>query len=203
DFSGQGNTGTLTNGPTWTTSGRLGKALSFDGSNDYVNVGTPSVLSITSNLTISLWFKISSLTVANNPHLAGKGYNGTNTAYGFGFNQLGIGPSNNTGALSIATYNGVANGAYTSRVFSSSDNNWTHAVAVWDGSQWRLYVNGVQDTNTQGTQTAPYSSTAKFYIGAQDSNGSNIRFFNGLIDEVRIYNRALSAAEVLQLYNSK
>src|SRR3990167_283101 len=56
DSSGNGNTGTLTNGPTWTT-GKIGQALSFDGSNDYVDAGTGSSLNLASSLTVSAWIK--------------------------------------------------------------------------------------------------------------------------------------------------
>ncbi|TXH00473.1 MAG: LamG domain-containing protein [Candidatus Moraniibacteriota bacterium] len=192
DSSTNGNTGTLTNGPTWTT-GQIGGAVDFDGSNDYVTVADNTTLDITQTITLSTWAKFDDF---SSPHLfAPAKYvtTGNQRSYRLytdsGTTQLNFslssdGTSGNTTTLSYSTSN-------------LSTGIWTHIVGTYDGSTMRLYVNGTQVNSTTRSGNI-YASTAPLIIGA-DENGSTY-FHNGQIDEVRLYNRALSVDEVASLY---
>src|SRR6266571_5013276 len=189
DASGNGYTGTLVNGPVWTT-GTINGALDFDGSNDYVNL--PNVPSVVAPYSVSLWFYPQVLPGGSQQVLLSlKGSNVYPRFELYSNNELLI-------------YAGAEKYRYGARVFSAGDlNKWWHVVFVIDSSSsltgWKIYLNGVDDSGTTGANSGTYfdpSSPGK--MGSSD--GSSL-FFNGLIDQVRIYNRALSTAEVTSLYN--
>jgi hypothetical protein len=188
DYSGHGNTGTLSGStlPTW-TSGKLGKGLSFDGSSSYVSA--PLVTTANENVTLSAWVYWKGLTshvqmVVNNGNSGSGGY------------SLMI--SNGCGAgSSIAVLLGGVQCNALSSPPTIPTNRWTHLVATMDGSHnWTLYVNGVSEATGNDSPNTPAGATD---IGANETGVGN---FNGLIDEVRIYSRALSAAQVAALYQS-
>jgi len=195
DRSGQGNNGTLTNGPV-PAIGKVGQALSFDGVNDYVNVNSAASLIATGNATVSLWFKPSADFATGAPGDA------LQTQF-----SLADAPSTNDIKFMLNNTNGKLDfrTSFPEDILSSTAtswraNVWYHIVGVLDtggGGGRFLYINGALDnsnsTNTRGSVVATLMS-----IGIElDPNFH----FAGLIDEVRIYNRALSAAEVKQLYN--
>ena len=193
DSSGNRNQGTLVSGPTW-VDGKRGKALNFDGVNDYVNAGDNTSLRITNSFTISAWVKTDQNTSGLN--VVAK-YNGTN---GYFFGMTGTAPAGRMfGGVTTA---GVITRRFTNTVLAVG--RWYHIVTVYNASAATesMYVDGILDNGTQsGTPPSSVPSTAgmNFEIGSR-TNG--IELWDGLIDEVRIYNRALSAQEVLQLYNS-
>jgi len=186
DRSGNNNTGTLTNGPTRQI-GKIGQALNFDGVNDYVNAGNGASLNITDAITLSAWVKI----IGAQPTYAriiAKSW-----VY---YLQI---DTNNTAVLGFQDGQPWI-GVLGSRVLS--DNTWYHIVGTYDknggATNGRIYINGVLDntlTSTQPIQTVGSS----VLIGA---HSGGLPGFHGLIDEVRVYNRALSAGEIQQLYNA-
>jgi len=187
DSSGMGNNGTLTNGPAWTT-GKVGGALSFDGTDDYVQKLIPVGLSVgTQPRTITAWIKPTLACLQQTVTSAvkyGTGAELQNFLFGLNHTQIAL---FGHGSGDVITSVSVA-----SDVFSS-------IVVVYDGASLRFYKNG----------DLIYGPIAKTYNTIIDSNGLLIGVgngllypFNGLIDEVRIYNRALSAAEVLAQYNA-
>ena len=184
DFSGNGNKGTLTGGPTW-TNGKLGKALSFDGSNDYVDVGSSATLA-PPNISVSFW-TTNNVAPAQFDGLLAKTAPPTvwSTGWGFFYN------SGTEIRFFIEGY-GV-NVAFA----TIAPMQWNHVVGTWDGATVRIFVNGVDGTSDlfSGTMTA----TNPMEIGRIGTDTYNI---NGLIDEVRIYNRALSTSTVQALYRS-
>jgi hypothetical protein len=181
DASGRGNTGTL-NGPTWNTAGKFGGALSFDGVNDWVTVADADVLDLTTGMTMEAWVRP--------------------TAVGSLWRTVML--KEQPGSLIYALYAGDGRGRAATDVFTSSDlglsgttatalNAWTHLAATYDGATLRLYVNGVQAA-TRAVTGSIRASTGALRIGG---NGTwNNEWFAGLIDEVRLYNRALTAAEI-------
>lgn len=195
DYSGNRNNGT-TSGATAATfvDGKRGKALSFDGSNDYVKIShTQGLLGNIPTFTISTWFKTSGVSQriymeansTNNVPLLGIWINGSGQA------EINIRDDANVTGHTVSTL------AY-------NDNKWHHMVGVQVSKSSRIiYVDGVQvgtNTTALGTFTLNNSSIGviKRAPGAADSG-----FFNGSIDDVRVYNRALSAAEIKQLYESR
>ncbi len=180
DSSGSGNNGTLVNGPTW-TDGKVGSgALSFDGSNDYVSMGNSNNAPPT--FTLSAWVKHN--IPENNVGIAGK-HTGGNGYYLSTFYN---------GSNGIRKVSLTINSTTISSNGSFPEGTWIHVVGVFDGTNAMLYLNGVFDKSAPSL--APNPTSAGFFVGAQ-----NATRFNGLIDEVRLYNRALSAQEVLDIYN--
>jgi len=185
DRSGQGKNGTIS-GATL-DSGKVGQALSFDGVDDYVNIPDPNLVEGLTAMSVSVWAKSNTTVTANGRGIVAQSY-GTSGATFILFlrNIDNIAFQVDTGVSVIADAN-----------TDLPDTNWHHYVGVYNGSNVLLYVDSVLQTSQPvqtGTTTA---STNPVTIGAYDST----RNWDGLIDEARIYNRALGAEEIKRLYN--
>jgi len=205
DASINDNRGTLsgTTKPTW-VSGKHGKALSFDGSTSRLDASYSSGLAPT-NVTISLWFQLSSHPSLYTT-LISRGYDGSKIPYIMDFrNDVGgVQPCTTVCHLAFFTIGAGQAGTTTLTNFAAGNsvlNKWYHAVGTFDGSTYNLYLNGELQA-TKSSATALGINTKGLQVGAFDNNGSFIRNFPGLLDDVRIYNRALSATEVYNLYKS-
>jgi hypothetical protein len=177
DFSGNGNTGTLTNGPTW-VQGKRGKAVSFDGTDDYLDLGTPSASAFgTGDFTLSLWAKTST---SNFLTLMGSFNNGPW--------YLSVGDGSAPGVLQFY------DGNYIKSTITWNDGAWHLLTVKRSSGNLYLYIDGV-------SAASPVASSVN-YAAAATRIGAipNGYYFNGSIDEVRIYNRALSAEEIQLLY---
>jgi len=187
DSSGSGNNGTLVNmtpASDWVT-GHIGGGLDFDGSNDYVNCGNNSSLRITSNITVAAWVKTRDCGNGQyNPYVT-KG----DHSYGLQHRQ--------TNRLEFFIYHSGNWYPVQYAVTSSFNNVWHHVAGTYNGSRVKLYVDGVLRATNNHTGSIA-SSTYNVELGrcAEDTS----RLYNGVLDSVRIYNRALSAAEITQLY---
>jgi hypothetical protein len=177
------NNGTVYGGATWTTNGKINGALSFDGTNDYVNCGSgPSNYD---NVTVSVWMK----TTTEGALVSNRDAGGT---YGTWFTlfstNIEIGDGDNSG------------GGYRHLYFNTNttDNAWHHVVYTKDGINHTIYVDGAPDLSF--TTYADISQISPLFIGLRWNRSNSPSWFNGTIDEVRIYNRALTADEVHQLY---
>ena len=185
DLSGNNNTATLVNGVARTT-GNYGGGLTFDGVNDYLTIpNSPSLNIAGSQLTLSMWIKPQS--GGGDSVVLGKFWNATMTSP---YYQYGLELSGGT----VPTfYIGTTGGPLSASMGSAlALDQWSHLAVVFDGSQVRYYVNGLLVT----TASLPATITARsnpLRIGA-DNNTQ--QFFNGSLDEVRIYNRALTVQEV-------
>ncbi|MBI2637564.1 MAG: LamG domain-containing protein, partial [Candidatus Sungbacteria bacterium] len=202
DSSGNNNDGNLTSGPVPAV-GKVGQALSFDGVNDYVDAGDINALDNPVSLSACAWVKHNTLT--DDDVIVAKM---TNTTTG-GFLLF----RDDVAAVSgrTDTYHMFVSKDSTTfvRMEGATDasraNIWTHVCGVYTRSSatgLRLYVNGAEDANSP-VSTASLDSinsgTDPVRIG--DSAEAANRPLNGLIDEVRIYNRALTAEEVKRLYS--
>lgn len=181
DYSGLGNIGTLVNGVLVNQAGKVGNAFYFDGTNDYVTVGSVTSLNYGNNFTISLWFKKSAsstwMWLFTKP----------------GGSWLGLYPSD--GRLTWTKSAGVD---YIPSISSSlSSNVWYLGTMTFSNGNLTLYINGTNIGQWTGI-TLTTTSGADF-IGQRSDN---YQYFNGSIDEVSVWNRTLSATEVAQLYNS-
>ncbi|MBI5133950.1 MAG: LamG domain-containing protein [Candidatus Taylorbacteria bacterium] len=188
DFSGNGNNGTLTNMDASTdwVNGKRGKALDFDGSNDYIDAGASVSLSNNSPFSYSVWFKLSGSQQTRT--LMGKHTDATGGA------SLGIDDS----AANKLKFH--LNSYASQRVNSTAtfdDGRWHYAVGTWDGDILRLYVDGALDVSSDVANTLTFPAV-NFQIGRWV--GGSSQYFNGQIDEARVYSRALSASEVSELY---
>jgi hypothetical protein len=182
DSSGQANTGTLA-GPTWTTSGKFGSALSFNGVDAWVTIADAPSLDVTTGLTIEAWVNPSSGT-------------GSRTIV---LKEMPAG-------LAYALYSAVSGQRPVGYVHTRRDasavgtatvplNTWTHLAFTFDGSSLRLYVNGtlVRTSSSGGSSGPIVTGDGALRIGGNAVFGE---YFRGLIDEVRIYNRPLTAADI-------
>ena len=173
DSSGNNNTGTLVNGPTWAT-GKIGQAVGLDGVNDYISV--PNLGSKISNAggSIVAWI-----------------YHRTNGGYIYNA-QSGNDPQfyidSNGNGLTLSSRSGFGQ-AMSEYILL---NRWYQVAGTWDGTgNCDMYINGVQSND---------NSCSSFSIAPS----GDVRFgtvLNGNLDEVRVYNRALSTDEITRLYN--
>lgn len=179
DASGNGNNGVV-HGATLTADrfGNANYAYAFDGVNDYIQTAYSPNLNITGDLTISAWIrtnsgfsKIFSNMQETSPH------------YGY---SLGL----TDGKLYFQSNNqNLVGTAYV------NSNSWTHVAVTLSGTTATTYINGTVDAS--GTTGIPTSSYNTPTIGASITP---YYFLNGAMDDVRVYNRALSAAEIQTLY---
>ena len=182
DLSGNGNNGTLTNGPTFTTSGSGG--IVFDGIDDYIAVGTNYNIPVSSSAyTINVWFKPNSFPAAGG--LVGWGnYGSTNQVNAFrlasnGFRHYWWGndlDANNVGMVA---------------------GSWYNAVALFDGTTRQIWLNNtvVASNNPVGKNTV---GTSNLTIGKTYTS----EYLPGIIGSVQIYNVGLTSTEVAQNYNA-
>jgi hypothetical protein len=179
DVSGNGNNGTIS-AATWTTSGKFGNALTFNGTNARVTINNAASLQLTSAMTLEAWVYPATVSSAWRDVI----YKGNDNYYLEG-------TSNNSGRpMAGAIFGGVYGEVYGPTALIA--NTWAHLGATYDGVTMRLYVNGVQVASRAQTG-AIATSTNPLQIGGDSIYG---QYFAGRIDEVRIYNRALSVAEI-------
>lgn len=193
DSTGHNFDGTLTNGPTWTSSGKIGRALSLDGSNDFVALPTGVVNGLTT-ATFSAWVYLNSVTT--NSHIFDFG---SGNASGTTGSYLYLSPRGGTAvrfAITVAGY-GSEQGIAGSAALPAGA--WTHIAVVLNGSTGTLYVNGVQvGQNTSMTLTpSSIGASTQNWIGR--SQYAADPYLNGRVDDFRIYSRALSGTEVSTL----
>ena len=186
DASGNGNDGTLVNGPNW-VDGKRGGALGFDGSSNYVDCGNDESLNITDEITISAWI------------------------YPKGFHDhwpciVSKGPSWESGVTLWMNWNGLISFAIAGQhyYFQYVDlNSWNHVVATFSLSDEKIlvYKNGLSSSPIGRNTALPGHDSMRVGISSPGTYPSGYGQFNGLIDDVRIYDRALSPEEIQDLYN--
>jgi hypothetical protein len=180
------NNGTVNGGATLTPDGRIGHAYSFDGNNDYIDVGTGSSL-YPSTFTLEAWIKGTSS--ASPRGIFSVGYNE-------GANQGVYLIANTDNSLNFQVYDGSDAVGTTTAVGLITNDVWHHVATTFDGSNTEVYVDGiVKATNTQ--DPVEFDTNTNVYIGTYSSASWR---FSGTIDEARIYKRALSAEEIEYSY---
>jgi hypothetical protein len=192
DSSGYGNNGTHTGTPTLSSSVPAAltftdaRSVSLNGTSQYVSLGNPSNLNFSGQITIAAWVYNTSSVGLND--IVAHGFTTSPTAEVY----LRI----VDGRYDCGVWNGA--GSYLANYTPSvSDvNTWVHLTCTYDGSAWNLYRNGIL-VNTSTTANGAMTVTDSWAIGARGAGDQ--RYFNGSIDEVRIYNRALSATEAAAL----
>lgn len=201
DASGSGNTGTLGTSPAnpaWGT-GKLGSALNFDGADDVVNAGSGTSLDNLTAVTVAAWIKADTLGEGGKGRIVVKGASVGPTA---GW-HLHVNTSN---SLEFRVDYSTTDLSRVSADSVFGIGAWKHVVVTWTGSATatniRFYVDGVETgygTTTNGVGTRAIDGTSNLYIG-NESGGT--RTFDGHLDDVRVYSRALTAAEVTALYRA-
>jgi hypothetical protein len=181
------NDGTVYGGASWVT-GRIGGALELDGVDDCVDCGNKESLNITGQITLAAWVR---------PDTAGNGQH-----------QSILCKGDNSYMLKIQQWNNVEffiySGGWRTCTFplgsaAAFNGIWHHLAGTFDGTQVKIYENGVL-RNTANFAGAIATNTVNTCIG-RDGTGSGRRYFDGIVDDARIYNRALSADEIKKLAN--
>jgi hypothetical protein len=180
DSSGNNNNGSAIN-TAWDLNGKYGSALSFNGTDSIVSINNSSSLNLTTGMTLEAWIKPASLSKWKNVitkerpnHLVYGMYANTNT-------------NRPSGEISIGGSNTTIQGNSQLPV-----NAWTHIAVTFDGSNLQIFVNGTQ-VAAQSVSGSITTSANPLRIGGNLVWGE---YFSGFIDEVRIYNVALSASDI-------
>ena len=204
DSSGRGNTGTIKNMATSTgvAIGKIGQALNFDGVNDVVTVTDGNSLDLSTALSISMWVYPRAVTVGYSCQLTQKASATTDSNWNFYY--FGTTAGADLGKIQL---NGTAGGTWSNLSGKSTNtlplNTWTHVTATYTSGSGALYIDGIQ--NATSVTTGSLANNAQNVLIAQATNafsGGGDKYCNAIIDEVRIYNRALSADEIQKLYNA-
>ncbi|OGG37748.1 hypothetical protein A2110_02060 [Candidatus Jorgensenbacteria bacterium GWA1_54_12] len=194
DNSGNGNAGTLEGSPTWaaTSTCRAGRCLSFDGSDDNVAVTDSSTVDPTAAWTLSAWIRRGTTGVQ---HSIVEKYDWTADKGNYG---MRIGADNKLTAFVVS--GGDINDCGATLTTIAADT-WYHVAATFDSVTDTLvcYVNGVAEATNGAATIDPPDSTVSMKIGCRGNDCASR--FNGEIDAVRIYNRALSGEEIKAHYN--
>jgi uncharacterized protein (TIGR02145 family) len=205
DSSGNGNHGTV-NGATLTTDrfGNTGKAYSFNGNIDNISIPHSNSLAIEGNITMSVWKKSLGNTGNYETFLSKRDGNG-NWNYSLGASHY-YGPGGCPGEVNKYVTARRNNGGaeyelkYSDTLVSTSVNVWTNVIVVINNNIVKFYVNGVQTGYSCFGDTFSISAIdtgAPLTIGS--CNCGLAEYFNGSLDDIRIYNRVLTQAEITYL----
>lgn len=201
DVSGNANNGT-NNGATLTTdrNGNANSAYSFNGTSNFIEVPDNNLLDVSNKFTISLWMKISdySVALASDPQstvLSKPRQPGMATGY-----CISAYYNLNLNKFSFNYNIGASGGGQTSNA-ATPLNTWINIIYTYDGSTSKLYKNGVLDSSSIISYVLPNFPTSLFFGKEFDNTSTSKRYFKGLIDDVGIWNRALSQQEINDMYN--
>lgn len=196
DFSGYSNNGTLSNFGSSSISGwqsgtncKYNSCLAFDGADDIVNVSYSNALNVSPEFTIAFWVK--GVDVNNEAHVFSK----YNNDFYVRLNPTGTSPRLTCSFTSVSD---SGNGVST----SFENSTWIHIACTYNGTLLTLYKNGVE-VATQSRSGAVRVSGDPLALGAQSRPGlSSLYFFNGTLDDARLYNKSLSVNEIKSLANA-
>ena len=190
DESGNANHGTV-NGAILTEDrqGNDASAYSFDGVNDYISIPDSDLIDFeyNQNFTVALWIKAATIQPDRgntDNDIVEKWSGGTSYPYVIRY-------GNRTGKVYVARYS-RPNSFGIHSTTSINDNQFHHIAFIKDGENLTLYIDGIPNGTSIDKSTDTKNNSALF-LGKR---GSNINYFKGVIDELRIYNRAISASEI-------
>ncbi len=195
DSSGNSNHGTEQGTPVYDPAGKFGQAINLDGTDDYVELPTGLVGSDIGSVT--LWIKT---TQSSRAHMFYGGVETNDNGWG-GDDELHVSMEEGEDGRPGGRISFFIEGAPDMEIETAPVNNdtWTHVAATWDkSSSAKLYVNGFMAGSAVHTGNS-FSLTGCLRLGRP---GDPERYYSGLLDDVRIYNYALSAAEMMYLAGS-
>jgi len=202
DLSRSENNGTLINSPTFISEN--GGNIAFDGIDDYfiTPTGLTPSLNITSQITLETWFKSTSL--ANTSHGDSLFSKGLSTDLNSGVYELNLANNTTANRPSFRMRIGASTPLYSPTNILINLNQIYHIVCTYNGSIMRIFVNGVESGSGLSTSGTIQNNTQQLTIGVRFVHRTGIAdsFFSGNIYLSKIYNRALSATEILQNYNT-
>ena len=191
DSSGNGNDGNVYEATTG-VSGEFGNALSFDGLDEYVSVPDSTSLDLLGEITVEAWIKVA--VHKNYNAIVIKGEDGAEN-YELLLTSSGLLYSTIKFTDGTRYYPSVPN--------AITDTEWHHVAMTYKPGEWRIYVDGVKEAERMDISKTPLINDVPLFIGAEQYNGSLMsgRFFNGTIDEVRIWDGALTAEQIEDSFN--
>lgn len=199
DATGNNNNGILVNGVARASSTcKAGDCLSFDGINDYITFGDINNFDATTAFTVSAWINRQGDSVSGEAGtIAGK----WNTGEAKGW-FLEIADSDHaTNANQFRFFiSGVSDTSFYATT-TTSNGTWYHVAAVYNGAMKYIYINTA--SSSEEATGSPTTTNDQFQAGFDTGSGGSSNYFNGYIDDVRIYNRALSGDEIKKIYNGK
>lgn len=202
DSSGNGLNLTLGGGtaaymPTWTI-GKLGGGLSFDGINDYTTAANNSLFLPSTDMTFAGWIKLNQTASAKAEDIIL--FRKSHSASPWQSYQLYIAAADNKVNFQWITTGQVYYGATSTTALTTTGTWYYLVVVVKNATPMKIYLNGADNTSSGSTTSGTiFISNGSLTVGAADYNQKRL---DGLMDDVRFYNRALTAAEVTTLYNS-
>lgn len=171
----------------------LENALSFDGVNDYVKIPDSSSLDATNTITLEAWMYAESYPSAISEIISKYDYKTNNRSYLLDLHSSGL-------LRFFVSSDGIEDWGFgTTNTVPLS--KWTYVVATSDGTTMKVYINGVQDPTTKPAHSI-FDGSSPVGIGALVDATSSEFHFNGIIDEVKIYNYTLSSEDIADRYNS-
>ncbi|OCI32672.1 LamG-like jellyroll fold domain-containing protein [Oerskovia enterophila] len=186
DTSGWGNVGALSGGTTWVTAGGR-SAVRFDGATGKVSIPDADALDVSSALTVAAWVRPEQVATQ---YVVKKASPSATDGFELGLSSAGKAFLRLNQATSGDTYRVNATSTYP-----SNGTTWVHLVGTYDGQRMRLYVDGVEQGSAAGPGTVGVN-TLPLLLGGQPGGTLPLK---GAVDGVRLYDRALSAAEVVAL----
>ncbi|HEY4500157.1 MAG TPA: LamG-like jellyroll fold domain-containing protein [Candidatus Paceibacterota bacterium] len=195
DSSGNNLNGTPAVPATYPT-GKVNQAMNFNGVNQYVNLGIPTPLQITSDLSLSAWIYANNVTCNTWISCGIISKHFQTSSYGW---SLFI----NTTLPDLFIPDFPMNGTEVTGA-ALTTGQWYHLVGVFDplALKLRMYTNGIKTGEVPYVRTLYNDPTVPVYIGRHPNAGSGNPYFNGYIDEVRVHNRVLTDAEISAMYNA-
>jgi hypothetical protein len=184
DNSGNGHTATLHGSSSW-TAGRFGAAVNFNGSSGYATTDLATNLGA---WTVSAWVR--SPNAPNSSNNSGPIHRQTNYQINWNHTSAAF-----RGAAGVR----VGNSWYAARFGSLAANTWYYLTATYDGETLKAYKNGVLVTSNAAPSGPPTTYSSPLTIGRHAASN---QFFTGMVDNVRIYNRALTQVEIQQDMNA-
>ncbi|MFA5146614.1 MAG: LamG-like jellyroll fold domain-containing protein [Candidatus Omnitrophota bacterium] len=175
-------------GPASTVDAKRGKALRLNGTSDYINAGNGASFNMENEVTVAAWVKQTSIKTDGYRYIVGKGTGFQNEPYVLAATQLGT--------WRFFTWNGTKQQARETDVILGS---WHHVAGVFNGTSVRIYVDGALKGETAFSKQTIAVEGHNLTIGGRDGGG---RCFDGSIDDVVVFDRALSSEEIRSLYSA-
>ena len=185
DESGNGNNGTVLGAAlTADRFGNASSAYSFDGVDDYIEISDASIYDFgTGDFTISTWVLTATTT---SDRIVAKAHVDNNDGYEFGVSR-------------VVRFYLIDSDPVAESNLAVNDSVWHHIVGIRKGDTLKVYVDGIWDDTTTGVGSYDVSSNNTLKLGRRD--GSLPAYYRGIADDIRLYNRALTAAEIAALYD--
>jgi len=186
------NNGQGINGPFF-VQGKFGKAIQLDGIDDYINLPVSDNLGLINQITLSAWIKTSSSTYQGIIKRGESSSSAITSEYMLS--------TNSDGEVSLGCGSGNSTFTYAHSNMMVNDGTWHHIAAIVDdeNNEIKIYIDGGFDDSGNIHFDIIYKNSNYQFIGTQ---AGTYRSFDGLIDDVRIYNRALSSSEINELYSA-